>query len=71
MGSLPSATQSWMVYRNVPVDKAFYLQLQVVEHRGAKLIADIALISDDASYYAEINSAEVTASESLNDLFIK
>ena len=71
LGSLPSATKAWTVYRQVPVDELFYLQLNVVEQQGAKLIADIVLVDAEGLMFAEILSAEVTASESVNELFKK
>ncbi|NRB39855.1 MAG: SDR family oxidoreductase [Pseudomonadales bacterium] len=71
LGSLPSATKAWTVYKEVPVNVDFYLQLKVVEQQGSKLLADIALIAADGDIFAEVSSAEVTASDSLNDLFKK
>ena len=70
MGSLPSSTLSWTVYRQVRANETFYLKLDVVEKSSSKLIADISLISSDNKLLADIKSAEVTASENLNDLFI-
>ena len=69
MGSLPSSTERWTTYRQVKTGELFYLQLTVIEQNSTKLIADISLISSDNKIIAEINSAEVTVSESLNDLF--
>lgn len=69
MGSLPSATKSWTSYQQVKPNEAFYLQLKVIEQGSTKLIADISLISEDKKLLAEIKSAEVTVSESLNNLF--
>lgn len=71
MGSLPSSTLKWTTYRQVHADETFYLKLKVVEQSNSKLIADISLISTDNELLAEINAAEVTASENLNDLFMR
>jgi len=75
LGSLPSSTQSWTVYREVALNEAFYIALEVVQASGAgskrgKLIADIKLISESNEVIAEIKSAKVTASANLNDLFL-
>ena len=71
MGSLPSSTRHWTTYRQVKEGEQFYLHLTVVEQNSSKLIADILLISTDNKILAEIKSAEVTVSESLNALFNK
>ena len=75
LGSLPSSTQSWTVYREVILDECFYLQLTVVKSSGkgkqrGALTADIQLISDNNEVLSEIKSAKVTASANLNDLFL-
>ena len=79
LGSLPSTTASWTVYREVVVGEAFYLQLSVVSSshtsKEAKksrgyLTADIQLLSRDNRLLAEVKSAKVTASEGLNRLFL-
>ncbi|MCJ8272285.1 MAG: aldehyde dehydrogenase family protein, partial [Psychrosphaera sp.] len=41
MGSLPSSTQSWTVYRQPLQNELFYLQLNVVKQTGNTLVADI------------------------------
>ncbi|NRA72802.1 MAG: SDR family NAD(P)-dependent oxidoreductase, partial [Gammaproteobacteria bacterium] len=76
IGSLPTSTQAWQVYREVAVDEVFYLQLNVVEHnleqrRGSKVVCDITLISQDMQVIASVKSAEVRASKSLNKMFEK
>ncbi len=68
-GSLPSATQAWSVYREVEAGENFYLQLQVTHADKAKLVADIQLIDAEKRVIADIKSAEVTVSETLNNLF--
>ncbi|QUM85247.1 type I polyketide synthase [Moritella sp. 28] len=73
LGSLPSVTAAWTVYREVAVDELFYLQLKVVEHdlltsRGSKACCDIQLISADMQLLAEIKSAQVSVSDILNDM---
>jgi len=75
LGSLPSSTQSWKVYGQVELGKTFYLQLNVVQSsskggKRGKLVADINFISEDGFLLAEIKSAKVTASESLNNMFL-
>jgi hypothetical protein len=79
LGSLPSSTQAWHVYAQVELGQTFYLQLKVVQsspkgrsegNRRGKLVADINFISEDGLLLAEMKSAKVTASESLNDLFL-
>ena len=75
LGSLPSSTQSWTVYREVAVGERFYLQLNVVKssakgkQRGS-LVADIQMIAENMQLLSEIKSAKVTASANLNDLFL-
>ena len=75
LGSLPSSTQSWTVYREVAVGERFYLQLNVVKssakgkQRGS-LVADIQMIDENMHLLSEIKSAKVTASANLNDLFL-
>ena len=72
LGSLPTATAKWTVYQEVPVDEPFYLQLKVTTNkRNKKVIADVQLINKDKKILADILGAQVTASESLNDLFMK
>jgi polyketide-type polyunsaturated fatty acid synthase PfaA len=75
LGSLPSSTQSWTVYREVTLDECFYLELTVVKSSGkgkqrGALTADIQLISENNEVLSEIRSAKVTASANLNDLFL-
>jgi len=69
LGSLPSSTKAWTVYRAIEAGELFYLQLDVLVQQANRLVADIVLIDQDKQIVAEINSAEVTASESLNELF--
>ncbi|PAJ72188.1 hypothetical protein CJF42_22585, partial [Pseudoalteromonas sp. NBT06-2] len=71
MGSLPSKTLAWQVYREVMLDEAFYIDLKVVEQTASKVVADIRLISENKQILAQVNSAEVTISENLNNLFLK
>ncbi|MEY8200065.1 MAG: SDR family NAD(P)-dependent oxidoreductase, partial [Colwellia sp.] len=75
LGSLPSSTQAWNVYGQVELGKTFYLALKVVQSSGkggkrGKLVADINFISEDNLLLAEMKSAKVTASDSLNDMFL-
>ena len=72
VGSLPSATAKWTVYQEVPLDQAFYLQLTVTTNkRNKKVIADVELINQQKQILASIVGVQVTASETLNDLFLK
>ncbi|MBU2970962.1 SDR family NAD(P)-dependent oxidoreductase [Pseudoalteromonas sp. C2R02] len=71
MGSLPSKTLAWQVNREVMLGEAFYIDLKVVEQTASKLVADIALISEQKQVLAQVKSAEVTISENLNNLFTK
>ena len=75
LGSLPSSTQTWTVYREVAIGERFYLQLNVVKSSGkgkqrGSLVADIQLISETNEVLSELTSAKVTASANLNDLFL-
>jgi hypothetical protein len=75
LGSLPSSTQSWTVYREVAVGEHFYLKLSVVKSAGkgkqrGSLTADIQFISENNQLLSEIKSAKVTASANLNELFL-
>ncbi|ALO36604.1 peptide-binding protein [Colwellia sp. MT41] len=75
LGSLPSSTQSWTVYREVALGERFYLQLTVVKssakgkQRGS-LVADIQFIAENKQLLSELKSAKVTASANLNGLFL-
>lgn len=69
LGSLPSSTKAWTIYALPDVGELFYLALNLVAQKASTVVADITLISSDKRIFAEINSAEVTTSESLNDLF--
>nr|WP_045110309.1 type I polyketide synthase [Moritella viscosa]SHO15137.1 Polyunsaturated fatty acid synthase PfaA [Moritella viscosa] len=73
LGSLPSVTAAWTVYREVAINELFYLQLNVVEHdlltsRGSKACCDIQLIGADMQLIAEVKSAQVSVSDILNDM---
>ena len=75
LGSLPSSTQGWTVYREVTLNECFYLQLTVVKSSGkgkqrGALTADMQLISENNEVLSEITSAKVTASANLNNLFL-
>ncbi len=75
LGSLPSSTQSWTVYREVTLNECFYLQLSVVKSSGkgkqrGALTADMQLISEKNEVLSEIKSAKVTASAALSDIFL-
>jgi polyketide-type polyunsaturated fatty acid synthase PfaA len=75
LGSLPASTERWIVYREVMKGEQFYLQLNVVKasEKGKKrgsLVADIKFISENNEVLSELISAKVTASESLNSLFL-
>jgi acyl transferase domain-containing protein len=75
LGSLPSSTQAWNIYGQVALGQTFYLQLKVVKSSGkggkrGKLVADVNFISEEGLLLAEMKSAKVTASESLNDMFL-
>ena len=75
LGSLPSSTQSWTVYREVALGERFYLQLNVIKSSGkgkkrGALTADIQFISENKQVLSEMKSAKVTASANLNDLFL-
>ncbi|MGL1933320.1 MAG: SDR family NAD(P)-dependent oxidoreductase [Desulfotalea sp.] len=69
LGCLPSSTKAWTVYREVNVNEAFHLVLEVVEQSNSKIIADIKLVDAAKEVLAEVHGAEVTASASLNELF--
>ncbi|MCP4322009.1 MAG: KR domain-containing protein, partial [Alteromonadales bacterium] len=72
LGSLPTATAQWTVYQEVPVDQPFYLLLNLTANkRNKKVIADIQMINADKQILASVVGAQVTASESLNSLFLK
>jgi len=76
IGSLPTSTAAWTVYREVATDEVFYLELKVAEHnldqrRGSKAVCDIQLIAQDMSVIAQVKSAQVRASKSLNAMFEK
>jgi acyl transferase domain-containing protein len=75
LGSLPSSTQKWTVYREVAAGERFYLRLKVVKSSGkgkqrGSLNADIEFISENDEVLSELRSAKVTASANLNELFL-
>jgi len=75
LGSLPSSTDSWTVYREVKLNQAFYLKLTVVKSAGkgkqrGSLVADIQMIDGNQRLLSEIKSAKVTASANLNNMFM-
>jgi acyl transferase domain-containing protein len=75
LGSLPSSTDSWTVYRDVKLNECFYLQLNVVKSSGkgkqrGALTADIQLISENNEVLSELKSAKVTASAALSEIFL-
>jgi len=75
LGSLPSSTDSWTVYREVKLNECFYLQLNVVKSSGkgkqrGALTADIQLISESNEVLSELKSAKVTASAALSEIFL-
>nr|WP_052056734.1 type I polyketide synthase [Colwellia psychrerythraea] len=75
LGSLPSSTDSWTVYRDVSFGENFTLKLTVVKSSGkgkqrGSLVADIEMIDENNRLLSEIKSAKVTASANLNDLFL-
>jgi polyketide-type polyunsaturated fatty acid synthase PfaA len=70
LGSLPSSTASWTLYREPAIGEEFLLLLTVVEDSPSKLLADVVLVDDKGRLLAEVRSAEVTKSASLNDLFL-
>ena len=72
LGSLPTATATWTVYQEVPLDQPFYVKLDLTTNkRNKKVIADVELINQNKQILASVVGAQVTASESLNDLFLK
>ena len=75
LGSLPSSTERWTVYREVVLNERFFLKLNVVKSTGkgkkrGSLVADIQFISEANEVLSELTSAKVTASENLNNLFL-
>ena len=74
LGSLPTSTDSWTVYREVTLNERFYLKLTVVESSGkgqkrGALTANMQLISENNEVLSEIKSAKVTASAGLSAIF--
>ncbi|KPU82329.1 hypothetical protein JI57_04175, partial [Psychromonas sp. PRT-SC03] len=72
LGSLPTATQHWQVYADVPLDTPFYLSLKVQENkRNKKISADVLLIGKQKQVFASLTGVQVIANKSLNALFKK
>lgn len=69
MGSLPSATAAWQFYREVEVDQAFNLRLDVIEDKASECIANVQLTDTQGLLLADAQGVKVTVSASLNDLF--
>ena len=69
MGSLPSATGQWLMYREVHNAEPFDLLLQVNSFSRNQLLADIQLIDQNGWLIAEVKNAAVTASDNLKQLF--
>ncbi|MEI6386973.1 MAG: SDR family NAD(P)-dependent oxidoreductase [Spirochaetota bacterium] len=69
MGSLPSSTGSWTVYREVTPGETFFLALSVISHDTTRLRADLDVVDSDGAVLAEVRAAEVTISATLKDTF--
>lgn len=69
MGSLPSATGQWLMYREVENTEPFDLLLKVNSFSRNQLLADIQLIDQNGVLIAEVKDAAVTGSDNLKQLF--
>jgi len=69
IGSLPTSTGSWDVFREVKLGEHFFIKLTVTKHQGQSVFGDLLLIDQDNKVISQINAAEVTCSPSLSELF--
>ncbi|MCK5819301.1 MAG: SDR family oxidoreductase [Psychromonas sp.] len=71
LSNLPTATLSWQVWQEVPVDQPFYLKLNVTENRNNKLSADVLFIGHDKKIFAKISGVQAIIKERVNAALVK
>jgi len=69
VGSLPTKTNHWQVYREVGINEVFFIKLNITETAGQRVIGDLLLIDCDNKIISEVTGAEVTCSATLAELF--
>ncbi|MBI9088117.1 MAG: SDR family NAD(P)-dependent oxidoreductase [Desulfobacterium sp.] len=70
-GSLPSKAKDAVHFANVPVDRKFYVTLNIVKKSDASVTADIITHDKAGRIFTQVKGAEVTVSKQLNSLFVK
>ena len=70
-GSLPSKAEDAIHFANVPVDRKFYVTLNIVKKSAASVTADIITHDEAGRIFTQVKGAEVTVSKQLNQLFVK
>ncbi|MDJ0593043.1 MAG: SDR family NAD(P)-dependent oxidoreductase [Pleurocapsa sp. MO_226.B13] len=67
--SLPSNCQKGEHFQDIPLEKIFYVSMEVKINTNTKLIADISLHDEKGNIYSRVIGADVTISKQLNNLF--
>ncbi len=70
-GSLPSKVATLEHGCSIPVDRAFYVSLEVRDNGRTSLIADVTAHDEAGTVYCRMLGAEVTVSKKLNDQFLR
>ena len=70
-GSLPSKVETLEHGCSIPVDRAFYVSLEVRNNGRTSLIADVTAHDEAGAVYCRMLGAEVTVSKKLNDQFLR
>ena len=70
-GALPSKAAKAIHYDNVPLEKKFYVTLNINNKGQSSISADIYTHDENGKVYTSVNGAEVTFSKQLNNLFVK
>ncbi|TEW53001.1 SDR family NAD(P)-dependent oxidoreductase [Psychromonas sp. RZ5] len=69
VGSLPTKTNGWQVYREVGINEVFFIKLTITETAGQRVVGDLLLVDSDNKIIAKVSGAEVTCSATLAELF--
>ena len=70
-GSLPSKVATLEHGCSIPVDRAFYVSLEVRDNGRTSLVADVTAHDEAGTVYCRMLGAEVTVSKKLNDQFLR
>ena len=70
-GSLPSKVATLEQGCSIPMDRAFYVSLEVRNNGRTNLVADVTAHDEAGTVYCRMLGAEVTVSKKLNDQFLR